>query len=70
MNILISPQAFKGCLSAKEVVEAIQTGIHRYRPHASTFTLPVEFAKDQSLSLITMAAEQAIRFIDTPLYTS
>ena len=40
-NILIAPDSFKDCLSAKEVAEALRAGILDYLPDASVQTVPL-----------------------------
>ena len=52
MNILIAPDKFKGSLSAAEVCEAIQTGIHRFNPDIKTHIHPLADGGEGSLEIL------------------
>lgn len=55
MKILISPQAYKGTLSAIEVAKAIELGVHRIDPDAETVLLPVSDGGDGFLDVMLTA---------------
>lgn len=52
MRILIAPQAYKGTLSAQEAAQAIQKGVLKVFPHASTVLLPVADGGDGTLDIL------------------
>ena len=52
MNILISPQAFKGSLSAIEVANNIEKGITKANPNHNIIKLPVADAGDDTLDTL------------------
>ena len=41
MKIVVAPQSFKGSLTAREVAEAIESGIRRVVPQAEVVLLPI-----------------------------
>lgn len=41
MNILLAPNAFKGCLSALQVTQAIDRGLKKASPDIQTFVVPI-----------------------------
>jgi glycerate kinase len=41
MNILVAPNAFKGCLNALQVADAIQEGIQKALPYATVVKTPI-----------------------------
>ena len=41
MKILIAPDSFKHCLSAREVAQYLEKGIHKILPEANTKILPL-----------------------------
>ena len=41
MNIVIAPDSFKDCLSAKEVASSIAKGIQKVYPEAITTQIPI-----------------------------
>ena len=53
MTILIAPDKFKGSLSAIEVCEAIQAGIHRFNPNIKTLIHPLADGGEGSLEVVT-----------------
>ena len=53
MKILISPDKFKGSLSAVEVAEAIEQGIRRVIPGAEIIKFPLADGGDGTVSLLT-----------------
>lgn len=61
MNILVAPQAYKGSLSAAAVADAIRSGIYRYRPDMTTFSLPVADGGDGFLEVIMSAVSGTYR---------
>ena len=52
MNVVISPQAFKGSLSAMEAARAIAEGIHKAAPKAETVLVPVADGGDGTLEAL------------------
>lgn len=52
MNILLAPDKFKGSLSAKDVCEALNIGLHRTYPHATIISRPLADGGDGSLSVL------------------
>ena len=52
MNILISPQAFKGSISAIEVANNIEKGIIKANPNHNIIKLPVADGGDDTLDTL------------------
>ena len=52
MNILISPQAFKGSISAIEVADNIEKGIIKANPNHNIIKLPVADGGDDTLDTL------------------
>jgi glycerate kinase len=55
MRILIAPDKFKGCLSAKEVAGAIGSGIHEALPDAEIELMPIADGGDGTADVICNA---------------
>ena len=52
VNIIVSPQAFKGSLGGMEAARAIAEGIHRAAPDVETVLLPVADGGDGTLEAL------------------
>lgn len=52
MNILIAPDSFKECLSAKEVAKHIEIGVKKKYPNANTTCLPLADGGEGSMEAI------------------
>ena len=52
LNILISPDAFKGTLSSKEAADAIQRGINMYSPNFVTKCIPIADGGEGTLEVL------------------
>lgn len=53
MNILIAPDKFKGSLTAKEVCEAIQSGLLQVDPHLTIVSIPMADGGEGTCELLT-----------------
>ncbi len=54
--ILISPDSFKGSLSAREAAEAIERGVHQFDPTLKTRLLPIADGGEGTLDALTSPA--------------
>jgi glycerate kinase len=57
MKIVVAPQAFKGSLSAREVAQAVATGLRRVFPNAEIVTVPVADGGEGTLAALVAATE-------------
>ncbi len=67
MNILIAPDSFKDCMSAREVSRALGQGIQRILPNASLFMIPMADGGEgtvESLIDATAGKRMGLRVMD------
>lgn len=64
MKIIIAPQAFKGTLSGIEVANAIQKGVLKVFPEATTLLLPVADGGDGTLDILVRSKSGIIYYIN------
>lgn len=64
MNVLIAPDKFKGSLSAVEVCEAIQAGIHRFNPDVKIDVNPLADGGEGSLEVVTQTFQSVSENVD------
>ena len=60
MKIVIAPQAFKGCLSAKLVADNIKLGLHEENPELDIISFPIADGGDGTLDVLVKNREGQI----------
>ncbi len=70
MNILISPDSFKGTLSASEAADSIEKGIKRALPHCKTEKLPIADGGEGTMEALVSATNGHFvqRIVHDPLH--
>lgn len=70
MKILIAPDKFKGSLSADEVCEAIQKGVHRFGPTIQTELHPLADGGEGTLEILdkVLGLETVHLTVNDPLF--
>lgn len=63
MKIIISPDSFKGTLSAPEAAQAIQSGLKNVWPHADYVTLPIADGGEGTLDVLVELTKGAFHFV-------
>lgn len=57
MRIVIAPDGFKGCLSAQEVCEALETGLREVLPTAEIVNIPIADGGDGTAEVLVAATQ-------------
>lgn len=64
MNVVVCPDKFKGCITAREVASAVATGIKRYDRSAKVTCLPLADGGDGTLDVLQHYYQATLHYVD------